>query len=89
MKLTINGKEVEAPKGSTVLQAAEKAGIEIPRLCYDPHLKNLGACRLCIVEVKGNRLLPLPASHTATDGMIVETERDAVVRRANEFLSFW
>ena len=58
IKLIINGKEVEAPAGSTVLQAAENAGIKIPRLCYDPELSPLGACRLCVVEVKGNRLLP-------------------------------
>lgn len=42
IKLIINGKEVEAPAGSTVLQAAEKAGIDIPRLCYDPDLSPLG-----------------------------------------------
>ncbi len=86
MKLTINGKEVEAPKGSTILQAAENAGIEIPRLCYDPHLKNLGACRLCIVEVKGNRLLPASCITPATDGMVVETESDAVVQARKTIL---
>jgi NADH-quinone oxidoreductase subunit G len=86
VKLTINGKEVEAPKGSTVLQAAESAGIEIPRLCYDPHLKSLGACRLCIVEVQGNRLLPASCITPATDGMVVETESAAVVQARKTIL---
>jgi NADH-quinone oxidoreductase subunit G len=54
VNLYINGKEVAAPTGSTIMQAADLAGIEIPRLCYDPDLSALGACRLCVVEVKGN-----------------------------------
>lgn len=79
IKLTINGKEIEAPVGSTILQAAEKAGIEIPRLCYDPDLSPMGACRLCIVEVKGNRLLPASCITPAISGMVIETESPAVV----------
>lgn len=86
VKLTINGKEVEAPVGSTVLQAAEMAGIEIPRLCYDPDLSPLGACRLCIVEVKGNRLLPASCVTPATNGMEVQTESPAVVEARKTIL---
>ncbi|MEI7827280.1 MAG: 2Fe-2S iron-sulfur cluster-binding protein, partial [Euryarchaeota archaeon] len=79
IKLTINGKDVEAPAGSTVLQAAELAGIEIPRLCYDKDLSPLGACRLCVVEVKGNRLLPASCVTPIFAGMEVQTESEAVV----------
>ncbi len=53
VKLTINGKDIEAPEGTTVLQAAEMAGISIPRLCDHPHLTPYGGCRLCVVEVAG------------------------------------
>ena len=56
VNLYINGKEVAAPTGSTIMQAADLAGIEIPRLCYDPDLA-LGAA-VCVCRSKGNRLLP-------------------------------
>jgi NADH dehydrogenase/NADH:ubiquinone oxidoreductase subunit G len=52
IKLTINHKEVEVPAGTTVLRAAEMAGIEIPTLCDHPHLTPYGGCRLCVVEVE-------------------------------------
>ena len=51
--LTIDGQEVEAPKGTTVLEAARSAGIYIPTLCYDPDLTPYGGCRLCIVDIEG------------------------------------
>lgn len=86
VKLTINGKEVEAPVGSTILQAAEMIGIDIPRLCYDPDLSPMGACRLCVVEVKGNRLLPAACVTPVTEGMVVDTESPAVVEARKTIL---
>ncbi len=86
VKININGKEVEAPAGSTVLQAAELAGIEIPRLCYDPDLSALGACRLCVVEVSGNRLLPASCVTPVFQGMVIETESDSVVEARKTIL---
>lgn len=77
--LKINGKEVKTPRGTTILQAAENVGIEIPRLCYDPELSAMGACRLCVVEVKGNRLLPASCVTPVTDGMEVQTESESVI----------
>ena len=53
VKLTINGKEIEVPEGTTVLRAAEQAGITIPTLCDHPDLTPYGGCRLCVVEVQG------------------------------------
>jgi len=76
--LTIDGKEVQAPKGSTVLEAALGADIYIPTLCYDPDLTPYGACRLCLVEIEGMRGLPTSCTTAATDGMVVHTETPAV-----------
>jgi len=83
IKLTINGQEVEARKGVTVLEAAEEAGIYIPTLCADPDLEPYGACRLCVVEIEKMRGLPTACTTPATDGMVVHTETPAVneVRR--------
>ena len=80
IKLTINGKEVEARKGMTVLEAALVADIYIPTLCYDPDLEPYGACRLCIVEIEGMRGFPTACTTPATDGMVVHTDTSAVNR---------
>ena len=72
--LTINGKEVNAKKGATVLEAALSASIYIPTLCYDPDLKPYGACRLCVVEIEGMRGLVSSCTTPATEGMVVHTE---------------
>ncbi|GAI81304.1 unnamed protein product, partial [marine sediment metagenome] len=78
IKLAINGQEVEARRGMTVLEVAEAAGIYIPTLCHDPDLEPYGACRLCVVEVEGMRGLPTACTTPATDGMVVHTETPAV-----------
>ena len=54
-QLTINGFAVEVPEGTTILNAARKAGVRIPTLCYVEGLKAVGACRVCVVEVEGCR----------------------------------
>ena len=74
IKLTIDGKEVEVPAGTSVLDAAENIGIHIPRLCYDPCLSSVGACRICVVEIDGIRNLPASCVTTVTPGMVVRTE---------------
>ena len=51
--LTIDDVKVTVPKGTTIMEAAETLGIHIPRLCYHPDLSLAGACRVCIVDVKG------------------------------------
>jgi len=58
IKLKINGTVVEAPKGSTILEAARLAGVEIPTLCYMKEINAIGACRVCLCEVKGAALPP-------------------------------
>jgi predicted molibdopterin-dependent oxidoreductase YjgC len=80
LSLTIDGVKVAVPPGATVLEAALKAGVYIPTLCYEPDLKPYGACRLCIVEIEKMRGLPTACTTPATDGMIVHTETPAVNR---------
>lgn len=77
--LTINGQQVTVPAGTSVLDAARGAGFFIPTLCHDPEDPGYGACRLCVVEVKGARNLPASCVTEATNGMVVETESPVVV----------
>jgi len=79
VKLIIDGNEVQVPKGATVLEAAETMGIHIPRLCYDPNLSSVGACRLCIVEIEGMRNLPASCVTEAREGMVVRTNTPVVI----------
>ncbi len=76
IKLTIDGKEVEVERGTTVLQAAQIAGIYIPTLCYHPALQPYGGCRLCIVEIENMRGLPTSCTTPATAGMVVKTNTE-------------
>jgi formate dehydrogenase alpha subunit len=78
--LTIDRRAVQVTAGATVLQAARTAGIYIPTLCDDPHLKPFGACRLCIVQIEGLRGLPTACTTPAGDGMVVVTESEAIRR---------
>ena len=55
VKVTIDGITVEVPSDFTVIEAAAKAGIRIPQLCYHPELSKEGACRVCVVEIVGGR----------------------------------
>jgi NADH-quinone oxidoreductase subunit G len=83
VKLTIDGQEVSVKPGTTVLQAAEQIDIDIPRLCYDPDLSAVGACRLCVVEIEKLKNLPASCVTVATPGMVVHTDTD-VVREARQ-----
>ncbi len=71
--LTIDGEEVKAKSGATVLEAAKNAGIYIPTLCYQSSLSPFGACRLCIVEIEKMRGFPSSCTTPATDNMVVHT----------------
>lgn len=76
--LTIDGKKVIVPKGTSILDAAEKINIKIPRLCYHPDLPPISACRLCVVEIEGDRLLRTACSWKCQDGMNVTTRSKTV-----------
>jgi len=81
INLTIDGRRVEAEPGSTIMAAADAAGIHIPRLCHYPLLKPSGGCRLCVVSVKGARSLISACTTPVAEGMVVETQ-SAPVREA-------
>ena len=83
VNLTINGKQVQAPQGSSVLEAARAAGIYIPTLCYHPELRAEGACRLCMVEASGARTLVASCVYPVSEGMVVNTNT-AKVREARK-----
>lgn len=78
IELTINGRKIETEKGKTILQAALDNGIKIPHLCYDKRLVPYGGCRVCIVEIEGERKLEASCATLATDGMVVWTDTPRV-----------
>ncbi len=82
--LTINDTQVTAPEGSTILEAARAAGIEIPTLCHHPDLTNVGACRLCVVDVEGMGGLQTACTTPIADDMVVATDSE-VVRATRRF----
>ena len=80
-KLTIDGQEIEVPAGSTVLQACEQAGREIPRFCYHERLSIAGNCRMCLVEVEKAPKPIASCAYPVAEGMAVKTD-SAMVRQA-------
>jgi NADH-quinone oxidoreductase subunit G len=74
VKLTVDGREVEVPKGTGLVETALAAGVEIPVFCYEPRLgPPVGACRMCLVEIEGMPKLQAGCTLTAQDGMVVKT----------------
>jgi len=84
--LNIDGRSVTVPKGSTILQAAQGIGIDIPTFCYDKNLTTYGGCRICVVEVEGSRTLAASCATAASDGMVVRTESESVVEARKNIL---
>ena len=76
--LTIDGQEVAGERGDTILEAAQRVGIHIPTLCYEPRLQATAACRMCIVEVEGARKMLPSCSAAVADGMVVRTNTEKV-----------
>ena len=73
VNIKINGMPLSVPQGSTILEAARYAGIEIPTLCYMKEINEIGACRICVVEVKGARSLVTACVYPVNEGMEVFT----------------
>jgi len=89
ISLTIDGVAVSVPKGTTVLQAAEKAGLDVPRYCYHPGLTIAGNCRICLVDVEKMPKLATSCTTLAAEGMVVRTGGEKVEdgrRAVMEFL---
>lgn len=78
VNLKINGQDVTVPAGTTVLEAARSAGIEIPTLCYLKDVSQTGSCRMCLVEIKGGRALQAACVYPVAEGIEVRTNTPAV-----------
>jgi len=84
--LTIDGKQVKANEGMTVLEAAKEAGIYIPTLCYHPDLTPYGGCRLCIVEIENTPGFPISCTTPVGDGMVVKTNTPQIQELRRDIL---
>ena len=87
-KVIVDGIEVEVANGSTVLQAAEAAGKEIPRFCYHERLSIAGNCRMCLVEVEK---IPKPVAscgQPVADGMVIHTDTENVRKARRGVMEF-
>jgi NADH-quinone oxidoreductase subunit G len=91
VKVTIDGREIEVPKGIGLVEAAAAAGIEIPVFCYEPRLgSGVGACRMCLVEIEGMPRLQTACTTQVQDGMVVHTARtsEQAARGQNATIEF-
>ena len=88
VKLTIDGKEVEAAAGTLVIEAAREAGIEIPSFCYYKGLALQAACRMCLVEVEKAPKLMTSCTLPVAEGMVVKTDTPVVVKARKDMLEF-
>jgi predicted molibdopterin-dependent oxidoreductase YjgC len=88
VELTIDGKSVQVPDGTTILGAARTLGIEIPTLCYLETLRPVNVCRLCMVEVDGARVLVPSCSRPVEQGMVVRTLSERVRHTRKMVLEF-
>lgn len=87
VELTINGRQVTAENGTTLLKAAQKAGIYVPTLCSEADLEPHGGCRLCMVEIDGMRDMPTACTTIVSNGMVVNSETDAVNKARRNVLN--
>jgi NADP-reducing hydrogenase subunit HndD len=85
VNLTINGKKISVSEGTTIMEAASKNGIQIPRLCYLPNIHEVGSCRICVVEVEGAKTLQASCIAKVAEGMVVTTNSPRV-RKARKIL---
>ena len=87
-KVTIDGKEVEVPRGELLIKAAQEHGTYIPRFCWHERMKPVGMCRMCLVEVEGMRGLQISCATPVVDGMVVNTQSDMVRQAQDGVLEF-
>jgi len=90
LKITVDGREVEADGGELVIAAAERAGVYIPRFCWHPRMRSVGMCRMCLVNIDSGRGPALTASCIAevSDGMVVDTQAPGVKKAQDGVLEF-
>ncbi len=90
LKITVDGRAMEAKPGEMIIAAAERGGVYIPRFCWHPRMRPVGMCRMCLVEVKGPRGFALmPACFVpVADGQEVVTDSPRSRRPRTAFSSF-
>jgi len=90
VNITVDGKQVQVPKGLNLIEAAAKVGVEVPYYCYHPNLSIAGNCRMCKVKVEGMPKLQIGCNTGATEGMIVSTHEtsEEVARAQRSTLEF-
>jgi NADH-quinone oxidoreductase subunit G len=86
--VTIDGREVSARPGELVIKVAEDNGVYIPRFCWHERMKPVGMCRMCLVEIEGQRGLPPACTATCADGMVVKTDTPMVKKAQEGVLEF-
>ena len=86
INLTIDDQKISVPKGTTILQAAKQAGIDIPTLCFLKEINEVGDCRMCIVEVEGRKGLATSCIQTVEEGMVVHTHTPNVLEARHVIL---
>ena len=84
--MTIDGEEATFTEGETIYDAAKRADIGVPTLCYDPRLEPFGACRLCVVEVEGGRAPVASCTTPAVAGMVVRTRTESIEKHRRTLL---
>ena len=88
ISFTLNGQKLTVPKGTLVIEAAKRAGIEIPSFCYYPGLALQAACRMCLVEVEKQKKMATACTLVAEDGMVVHGDTPAVYKARKDMLEF-
>jgi NADH-quinone oxidoreductase subunit G len=86
--LTIDGREVTVERGTTVLEAAQSIGIDIPTFCWHPKLESVGACRMCLVDIEKNPKPVVSCATEATPGMVVYTKSERIITARRGVLEF-
>ncbi|MGN0733872.1 MAG: NADH-dependent [FeFe] hydrogenase, group A6 [Emergencia sp.] len=81
VKLTINGQEICVKEGTTIMEAAKKVGIDIPHLCYLKEINEIGACRVCVVEIEGMNTMATACNTVCEEGMVIHTNSPKVRKR--------
>ena len=86
--VTVNGKEMQLPKGKNLLQALSDVGHYIPHYCYHPSLSIAGNCRLCLIEIEGRPKPEVSCNMTVTDGLKIKTEGPLVESCRHRMMEF-
>ena len=88
-QLSLNGQRLKVSPGETILENANRHGVEIPTLCHDPRLAPAGACRTCLVEVEGSRRLVAACATPARADMVIRTDSPRVLRHQKALVALY